>query len=80
MDFSSFYWIYFNKLIRTVYFGFLKRSLTKNQLMDIYQEKSNWKIYLVIMGVLILTASLIYTTSVANKLKEGERQKIEKWI
>jgi signal transduction histidine kinase len=63
-----------------LYFGFLKRSLTKNQLMDIYQEKSNWKIYLVIMGVLILTASLIYTTSVANKLKEGERQKIEKWI
>jgi two-component sensor histidine kinase len=48
--------------------------------MDIYQEKSNWKIYLAIMGVLILTASLIYTTIVANKLKEGERQKVEQWI
>lgn len=48
--------------------------------MDIYQEKSNWKIYLAIMGILILTASLIYTTIVANKLKEGERQKVEQWI
>jgi len=47
--------------------------------MDIYQEKSNWKIYLIIMGVLILSASLIYTTSVANKLKEEERKKVEQW-
>ena len=48
--------------------------------MDIYQEKSNWKIYLAIMGVLILTASLIYTTSVANKLAEEERKKVEVWV
>ncbi len=48
--------------------------------MDIYQEKSNWKIYLAIMGVLILTASLIYTTSVANKLADEERKKVEIWI
>ena len=48
--------------------------------MDIYQEKSNWKIYLVVMGILILSASLIYTTSVANKLKEEERKKVEQWI
>ena len=45
--------------------------------MDIYQEKSNWKAYLVIMGILILTASLIYTTTVANKLAEEERKKVE---
>ena len=45
--------------------------------MDIYQEKSNWKVYLAIMGILILTASLIYTTSVANKLAEEERKKVE---
>ncbi|MFT6319752.1 MAG: two-component sensor histidine kinase [Granulosicoccus sp.] len=48
--------------------------------MDIYQEKSNWKIYLAIMGILILTASLIYTTSVANKLAEEERKKVEIWV
>ncbi|MFK8009206.1 MAG: sensor histidine kinase [Saprospiraceae bacterium] len=48
--------------------------------MDTYQEKSNWKIYLAIMGVLILTASLIYTTSVANKLAEEERKKVEVWV
>lgn len=48
--------------------------------MDIYQEKSNWKVYLAIMGVLILTASLIYTTSVANKLAEEERKKVEVWV
>ncbi len=47
--------------------------------MDTYQEKSNWKIYLAIMGILILTASLIYTTSVANKLAEEERKKVEIW-
>lgn len=47
--------------------------------MDTYQEKSNWKIYLAIMGILILTASLIYTTSVANKLAEEERKKVEVW-
>lgn len=48
--------------------------------MDIYQEKSNWKIYLIIMAVVILAVSLVYTTTVANKLKEGERQKVEQWI
>lgn len=47
--------------------------------MDIYQEKSNWKIYLVIMGLLILTASLVYTTTIANKLAEEERKKVEVW-
>jgi len=48
--------------------------------MDIYQEKSNWKIYLAIMAIIILAVSLFYTTTVANKLKEGERQKVEQWI
>lgn len=47
--------------------------------MDIYQEKSNWKVYLIIMGILILTASLVYTTTVANKLAEEERKKVEVW-
>ena len=47
--------------------------------MDIYQEKSNWKIYLVVMGILILSASLIYTTTVANKLADEERKKVEQW-
>ena len=48
--------------------------------MDIYQEKSNWKIYLVIMGILILTASLVYTSSIANKLADEERKKVEIWV
>ena len=48
--------------------------------MDIYQEKSNWKIYLAVMGILILTASLIYTTTVANNLADEERKKVEQWV
>lgn len=48
--------------------------------MEIYQQKSNWKIYLIFMAVVILSVSLVYTTIVANKLKEGERQKVEQWI
>jgi len=48
--------------------------------MDIYQQKSHWKIYLIVMGILILAASLIYTTSVANKLAEEERKKVGLWV
>ena len=48
--------------------------------MDIYQEKSNWKIYLAIMAVLILSASLLYTNYVANKLAEEEYKKVEQFI
>jgi len=48
--------------------------------MDIYTQKSHWKIYLIVMGILILTASLIYTTHVANKLAEEERKKVGLWV
>ncbi|MEM6963207.1 MAG: HAMP domain-containing sensor histidine kinase [Bacteroidota bacterium] len=66
-----------------MYFGFLKKDKTnfdKKPYMDIYQQKSNWKIYLVVMGILILSASLLYTTFVANALAEEERKKVSLWI
>ena len=48
--------------------------------MDIYQEKSNWKIYLAIMAVLILSASLLYTSYVANKLAEEEYKTVQRFV
>ena len=48
--------------------------------MDIYQEKSNWKIYLAIMAVLILSASLLYTSYIANNLAVEEYKKVKQVV
>lgn len=39
------------------------------------QQRSNWKIYLAIAGIVILLVSLIYTGYLAQRLREGERNK-----
>ena len=48
--------------------------------MDIFQEKSYWKIYLAIMAVLILSASLLYTNYVANKLAAEEYKTAQRFV
>ena len=48
--------------------------------MDIYKKKSTWKIYLAILGVLIVAVSLIYTNYLAGKLAEEEKKKVELWL
>ncbi|MEZ5039391.1 MAG: HAMP domain-containing sensor histidine kinase [Saprospiraceae bacterium] len=43
--------------------------------MDIYSQKSTWKIYLTIGGIVIVAASMLYTNYLANQLAKQE----EKW-
>lgn len=44
--------------------------------MDIYTQKSRWKIYLGIAGALIVLISLVYTTMLTNRLALEERNKV----
>lgn len=43
--------------------------------MDIHLPRSTWKIYLAIAGIIILLISLTYTGYLAQRLREGERNK-----
>lgn len=44
--------------------------------MDIYTQKSRWKLYLGIAGALIVLISLVYTTMLTNRLAQEERNKV----
>lgn len=48
--------------------------------MDIYKQKSRWKIFLLIGGIIILIISMLYTSYLADELKEGERSKMELYV
>ena len=43
--------------------------------MEINSQRSHWKTYLAIAGIIILLISLAYTTYLAQRLREGERNK-----
>ena len=43
--------------------------------MDINTERSHWKIYLALAAIVILLISLFYTGYLAQRLREGERNK-----
>ena len=43
--------------------------------MDIYTQKSRWKIYLALAGILVFLVSLFYSNYLANQLANGERNK-----
>ena len=43
--------------------------------MEYNPQRSHWKIYLAIAGIIILLISLAYTTYLAQRLREGERNK-----
>jgi ABC-type multidrug transport system fused ATPase/permease subunit len=47
--------------------------------MDIYEKKSRWKVYLAIMGLLIIAASIVYTNYLVKKLKEEENKRIQQY-
>lgn len=44
--------------------------------MDIYTQKSRWKVYLLLVALVILAISTIYTNYIAERLKEGESDKV----
>ncbi len=48
--------------------------------MDIYTQKTRWKLYLAIAGLLIIIISLVYTNYLASKLADEERNKVELWV
>lgn len=48
--------------------------------MDIYNQKSRWKLYLGIAGVVIVLISLFYTNYLAGKLAAEERNKVELYV
>ena len=43
--------------------------------MESNSQRSHWKTYLAIAGIIILCISLVYTTYLAQRLREGERNK-----
>lgn len=47
--------------------------------MDIYQKKSRWKIYLGILGVVIIAISMIYTNYLVRQLEDEEKKKVKIW-
>jgi len=48
--------------------------------MEIYQNKSRWKIYLAVAALVILAISVMYTNFIAAKLADGERDKVELYV
>ncbi len=47
--------------------------------MDIYQQKSKWKIWLAIIGIAIIAASFLYTNHLASKLSVEETNRVEEF-
>ena len=45
--------------------------------MDIYRQRSNWKIYLAIAGLLIVSISMLNTNYLYNRLSEEEARKVK---
>lgn len=43
--------------------------------MDATTQRSHWKIYLAIAGIIILLISIVYTSYLAQRLRDGERNK-----
>ncbi|HHH50343.1 MAG TPA: HAMP domain-containing histidine kinase [Saprospiraceae bacterium] len=48
--------------------------------MDMYQQKSRWKIYLALAGILIITISMIFTNFLVNSLKQEEQRKVALFV
>jgi len=47
--------------------------------MNIYENKSLWKILLLLAGAVIVAASMFYTNHIAKGLENDERKKVELW-
>jgi len=47
--------------------------------VNIYSKKQRWKLLLFIAAMVIVTASLIYTNTLVNKIAKEERNKVKLW-
>ncbi|MCC6600062.1 MAG: HAMP domain-containing histidine kinase [Crocinitomicaceae bacterium] len=47
--------------------------------MNIYSNKQRWKIFLLFMAMVIVGITLWYSNHIAEKIREGEHQKVELW-
>lgn len=47
--------------------------------MSIYSKKQQWKLWLFMAAILIITASLWYTNTLVNKIAQEERVKVKLW-
>ncbi|MBL8002995.1 MAG: hypothetical protein JNL05_13660, partial [Flavobacteriales bacterium] len=47
--------------------------------MDLYSRKQRWKLVLAVVALLIVGASLWYSSRIVNKIREEERQKVQLW-
>jgi two-component system, sporulation sensor kinase D len=47
--------------------------------MNIYENKSLWKVLLLVAGAVIVAASMFYTNHMARGLEDDERKKVELW-
>lgn len=48
--------------------------------MNIYNQKSRWKLYLAIAGIVIVVISIFYTNFLAGKLKEQEQRSAQLYV
>jgi len=48
--------------------------------MDIYSQKSKWKWYLAIAGIIIIAISVVYTNYLAGKLAQEEQNKVKNYL
>ncbi|MEM7104216.1 MAG: HAMP domain-containing sensor histidine kinase [Bacteroidota bacterium] len=47
--------------------------------MEIYQQKSRWKIILAFSAILIIIISMVYTKAVVEQVRAEEKRKVEIW-
>ena len=47
--------------------------------MEFYSKKTRWKIFLAILGILIIAASMFYTNHLVNEFAKNERNNVRLW-
>ena len=47
--------------------------------MELYSKKTRWKIFLAVLGILIIAASLFYTNRLVNEFAKNERKNVKLW-
>lgn len=48
--------------------------------MDLNSRKSRWKLYLALVGIVIVAITMFYTQYLSNQLAEEERRKVQTWV
>lgn len=48
--------------------------------MNIYYKKQVWKLLLAFFAIIIVSASLWYSSRIANRIADGERKRVELWV